>query len=276
MYYRSFTNKSCSLTARRVYFPLYGSMNAGYYSSLPYNAYQNQFSWIKKKSTNTNYCLLINLSKEMRDLTRTLWKFTSHRYKLYRFRVLQEYLYVYNTFFSSCAIDLFYARQFFKTRYNRTLYYLIFSFFKNKLFINLQNYKKKNYTFVSPGLFIKFFEKKKSLKKTKTIKFLMAKYLRKLFIISKITNIILILKNNPSNLTEILKLINTPIVHKFVDPIEHKEIDESGTKIRYFWVKFLFFIFSKNISFSNNKMRKRGRIKRKILRKLVLENRLID
>jgi len=62
----------------------------------------------------------------------------------------------------------------------------------------------------------------------------MAKYLRKLFIISKITNIILILKNNPSNLTEILKLINTPIVHKFVDPIEHKEIDESGTKIRYF------------------------------------------
>jgi hypothetical protein len=155
-------------------------------------------------------------------------------------------------------------------------YYLIFSFFKNKLSINLQNYKKKNYTAISPGLFIKFFEKKKSLKKSKTIKFLMAKYIRKLFIISKITNIILIIKNTPSNLVEILKLINTPIIHKFIDPIEHKEIDESNLKIRYFWAKFFFFIFSKNVSFSKNKERKRGRIKRKILRKLVLENRLVD
>jgi hypothetical protein len=114
------------------------------------------------------------------------------------------------------------------------LYYLIFSFFKNKLFINLQNHKKKNYTFISPGLFIKFFEKKKSLKKTKTVKFLMAKYLRKLFIISKITNIILIIKNTPSHLVEIIKLINTPVIHKFIDPIHHKEIDETDSKIRHF------------------------------------------
>jgi hypothetical protein len=183
---------------------------------------------------------------------------------------------MYNNFIKSCAIDLFFIRRLFKTKYNRMLHYLLFSFFKNKLIINLQNYKKINYTFISPGFFIKFFEKKKSLKKTKTLKFLMAKYLRKLFIISKITNLILIIKNTPSNLIEIIKLINTPIVHKFVDPIDKFEIDESNLKIKYFWVKFLFFIFNKNINFSKNKERKRGRIKRKILRKLVLENKLID
>lgn len=37
-----------------------------------------------------------------------------------------------------------------------------------------------------------------------------------------------------------------------------------------------YFIFLKNIDFSNNKIRKKGRIKRKITRKIFMENSIID
>jgi hypothetical protein len=105
----------------------------------------------------------------------------------------------------------------------------------------------------------------------------MAKYLRKLFIISRIRTTILILKNNPTFLIEILKLINTPIIHKFTDPVDNKIIDETDTKEKQpDWIRFLFFIFTNNINFTKNKGPQKGRIKRKILRKLVIENKIVD
>ena len=58
----------------------------------------------------------------------------------------------------------------------------------------------------------------------------MAKYLRKLFIVSRINSLILIIKKNPINFLEILKFINTPVIHKFPDPVEEEIIEETSTK----------------------------------------------
>ena len=49
-------------------------------------------------------------------------------------------------------------------------YRLFFNFKKNRFFINLLNCINKNYMSLSNGLFIKYFNFKKSLKKKKTFK----------------------------------------------------------------------------------------------------------
>lgn len=103
---------------------------------------------------------------------------------------------------------------------------MVVSFPQNRMFVNLLNSKKKNFLFLSSGLFIKFFEKRKSFKKNKTIKILIAKYLRKIFIMTRLKNIVLISKNTPSSLVDFLVFLNTPIVHKFQDPLTNDIIEE--------------------------------------------------
>jgi hypothetical protein len=103
----------------------------------------------------------------------------------------------------------------------------------------------------------------------------MAKYIRKIFLISKIKNIFLIVKKNPIFLMEILNFFNSTISHKFINPVENKLIEENDTPASLS-IKFLYFIFLDNKNFSKNKVPAKGRIKRKILRKVVFENRIID
>lgn len=102
----------------------------------------------------------------------------------------------------------------------------------------------------------------------------MAKYVRKIFLISRIKNTILILKKNPIFLNELINFFNAPIAHKFLDPVENRIIEENDTNL--VWIKFLYFIFVENKDFSKNKLPQRGRIKRKILRKVYFENKIVD
>lgn len=102
----------------------------------------------------------------------------------------------------------------------------------------------------------------------------MAKYIRKIFLISNIKNTILVIKRNPTFLMEIINFFNSPISHKFIDPINNRIVEENDNN--FIWIKFLYFIFFENKNFSKNKMPQKGRIKRKILRKVVFENKIID
>lgn len=188
--------------------------------------------------------------------------------------LLSGLVYTYHGFFIATYIDFFHFSKNLKTREKRMRYYLILSFSKNKLFANLKNIKKKNYFSISSGLFIKFFEKKKSFKKNKTVKLLIAKFIRKIFLISKINNMFLIVKHTPTLLLEILNFLNTPIAHKFTDPVTEVTIDESINEPIFF--KFFYFVFKESKDFSLNKKPQRGRVKRKVLRKIVMENRIVD
>lgn len=265
-------NYSCS--SRFLYPAIHWKISKGFYPTIPYNAYQNPFKWIKKKFTNKKYHRIIIFFKECNEFIRKWRRGAFLKTRRYRYKFIHNFLYLYSFFFISTSMDLFHIRKIIKTKKQRALHYLILNFINNKLIINLQNKKRRNYFFLTSGLFIKFFERKKSFKKNKTIKFLMAKYLRKLFIVSRINSLILIIKKNPINFLEILKFINTPVIHKFPDPVEEEIIEETSTK--FLWIKFLYFAFLDTKDFSKNKQKKRGRIKRKILRKLVFENKLVD
>lgn len=216
--------------------------------------YEKLLNLIKFKKINSNYRNISLLSK-------------------IKFLVLNNFVLIYNFFLNSIFIDLFYFTKLIKNK-NRTIFFLILSFKQKKLFINLQNKKKKNYFSISTGFFIKFFEKRKSLKKNKAIKLLMIKYLRKLLIITKINNLILLVKKTPLFVNELISFINTPIAHKYINPIDQKIVDESLN--RNLSIRFFYFIFTENKNFSKNKTPAKGRIKRKILRKVIFENRIID
>jgi hypothetical protein len=234
-----------------------------------YNIYISNFNFIKKNFNHIKYEKLLNLVK-LKKLNQNINKIILSKINN---NVLTNFILIYNFFLNSIYLDIFYFNKFLKNK-NRIFFFLILSFKKKKLYINLQNNNKKNYLSISTGLFIKFFEKRKSIKKNKAIKLLMVKYLRKLFIISKINNLILVIKKTPLFINELINFLNTPIAHKYINPIDQKIIDESLNK--YSSIRFSYFIFTENKNFSKNKMPSKGRIKRKILRKITFENKIID
>jgi hypothetical protein len=103
---------------------------------------------------------------------------------------------------------------------------------------------------------------------------LIAKYLRKIFLITKIKKAILLIKKTPVFFLEMLNLFSQPIPYKFVNPVDKKLIEEKTNQKPL--VSFIYFIFLQNQSYVKNKINKKGRIKRKILRKIVLENQIVD
>lgn len=234
-----------------------------------YNTYKNNFNFFKKNFNDIKYEKLLNLVKS-KKIKQNNKKIILNKINI---NSLNNFISIYNFFLDSIYLDIFYFNKFLKNK-NRSFFFLILSFKKKKLYINLQNNNKKNYLSISTGLFIKFFEKRKSIKKNKAIKLLMVKYLRKLFIISKINTLILIIKKTPLFINELINFLNTPIAHKYINPIDQKIIDESINK--YLSIRFFYFIFTENKNFSKNKMPAKGRIKRKILRKITFENKIID
>jgi hypothetical protein len=191
-----------------------------------------------------------------------------------RITLLHHFLYLYTYFLLFINIDLYYLTKDLKLQQQGLNYFLIFSFATNRLFISLQTFARKNFLFLSTGLFIRFFKRKKSFKKSKTIKLLMAKFLRKVFLVSRIRNSILIVRKTPLYLLEMLNVLNTAIPYKFADPTEERVIDEKLNKSLV--IKFLYFVFLESRNYTFNKQKKRGRIKRKIFRKLVFANKIID
>jgi hypothetical protein len=102
----------------------------------------------------------------------------------------------------------------------------------------------------------------------------MAKFLRKVFLIANLPNTTLIVKKNPVFLLEFLNFFSQPIVYKFVNPVDGQEFEEKVSLKPI--TNFSFFIFYKNQSFVKNKTKAAGRIKRKIRRKVIFQNRVID
>jgi len=266
--------KNINKKSNQIYYPIYSKEYFNIYLNFNFEIYQNNFSWIKLNFVNLNYYKLLNFLKL--KLSKIKYGNLS-KLKLIKFRKFQQintYIYNYNLLFFLIKIDIFY---FFRTKQNNApaiLYFLTLSFKKNKLFLNLNNKNKNSYLSLSTGLFIKFFENKKSFKKNKTIKLLMIKYVRKLFLITKIINTVLFVKKTPLILNEMINFFNLPIAHKFLNPIDNKFIEEGANN--FIWIKFLYFVFIENKSFCKNKLAQKGRIKRKVLRKVTFENKIID
>jgi hypothetical protein len=185
-----------------------------------------------------------------------------------------NYTMLYNSLFFKSKYDLLYYVKKKKKRKTRNTYRLILTFRNNKFFINLLDILKRNYLFISTGLFIKYFDKKKLYKKSKIIRAILIKFLRKLFLLMKFPRLILIVKKNPIFLLEFLNLFNQPIPYKFNEPLTNREIIDAEDNPSL--TKIMYVVFLKTQSYIKFKTKKQGRVKRKISRKIVLKNAIVD
>lgn len=128
-----------------------------------------------------------------------------------------------NRSYTRFSYFLYYQNRKASICYNYRLY---FTFTPNRFYINLSNSEGINYLSLSIGLLLKFFKHQKSLKKNKSLKFLLVKFLRKLIIVSKIDNLIVFLKKTPTLVSEVFKFLINPLPSPFLDPISNQTILE--------------------------------------------------
>jgi len=103
---------------------------------------------------------------------------------------------------------------------------LVITFRPKRVLINLQNAYGKNYLSLTPGLFLRFLNKKKSFKKNKSILLLMGRYMRKIFMVLELTTFNLLVKKTPYNLPEFLNRLLRPLPHRFIDPFHNLYLNE--------------------------------------------------
>jgi hypothetical protein len=164
--------------------------------------------------------------------------------------ILQNWLKTFqNTFFFFHTPFIFFTKFLMVKDTYYSNYKLFFNFKKNRFFINLLNCLNKNYLSLSNGLFIKYFDFKKSLKKKKLLKLLLLKYLRKLFLILKINQFNLFIKSAGFFLNEFLTLLTQPSEKTFLNPLTKKTITDDRKLIKTFNFSYIFFLNTKNYSF---------------------------
>lgn len=136
-------------------------------------------------------------------------------------------------------------------------------------------FKRRNYVSLLPGLLIKHLEgRKKGAKKLLTTKLLLVRFLRKILILSGIDHLTILVKSLPLHLPQLFNFLNKPLPHIIKDPLTGKLIDETGETFMRFKYYSLYFLNPKPYGYQ--KMKKKGRIKRKIRRKIIRSASVID
>jgi len=124
------------------------------------------------------------------------------------------------------------------------------------------------------GLFSKFFNKGKSFIKNKSTFLVVAGFLRKMLLYTALEQLLLVVKKTPLYLQEIMTTINSPVISLYKNPFNSSlVVDETLLRNNFY---FNTFVFLNSRPYSFLKTRKKGRIKRKITKRIVKINRLVD
>ena len=173
--------------------------------------------------------------------------------------------YIYNFFI--------YKNNFFIYKNNFFIKYLFLNFKRNRIFPSLSNSKKKNYFNISLGMFSKFFNKPKGFLKNKQVYLLLTNFIKKVIVYTSIKHIILFIKKLPKYFNEIINNIELPSNSLYNNPFTNEIVDEKIQKNYFNWVNIFFL---NNRPFGLVKLKKKGRLKRKIKRKIILINQIND
>jgi len=126
---------------------------------------------------------------------------------------------------------------------------------------------------LSLGMFMKFFLKSKSFLRSKSMYLILSSFLRKILIFSKFKSLILTISKTPLFLKEILSNLNEPVINIYKHPFNEEYINEKSIINKF---KFSFILFLNNVAFTKRKLKKKGRLKRKIMKRIILSNRVVD
>ena len=160
-----------------------------------------------------------------------------------------------------------------KNNYFNTQKTLALNFKRNRFFPTLRTLKGELYIFLSLGMFIKFFNKSKSFLKSKAMYLILASFFRKILMFGSFKNLVLTISKTPVFLKEIMTTLNDPVISIYKNPFSEAEINEKSYINKF---KFSFIMFCNNKPFGPLKLKKKGRLKRKISKKVTLMNRITD
>jgi len=122
-------------------------------------------------------------------------------------------------------------------------------------------------------MFSKFFNKPKGFLKNKQVYLLLTNFIKKVIMYTSIKHIILFIKKLPKYFNEIINNIELPSNSLYNNPFTNEIVDEKIQKNYFNWVNIFFL---NNRPFGLVKLKKKGRLKRKIKRKIILINQIND
>ena len=220
--------------------------------------------------------LVIQSLKLTNDAMRPLFTLSDHLTQLLDLPWISkwaEFTRVYGSFYELPQIQL-YVRAHSNTKYP-VRHLIRFKFLGSKLALSLVDHPShKTHFFASPGLLIKHFNFKKSLKKSKSMKLLTMRFLRKLLILIRFKSLTIHAKGVPLFLDTLISTLYRPIAHPMINPLTGSVIDEITNKPRNLLINGVTFFHPK--PYGSQKQKKKGRVKRKIRRKVMKSNNVID
>ena len=117
------------------------------------------------------------------------------------------------------------------------------------------------------------FLKPKSFKKSKTLYLLVGSFLRKIFLYTDLYRFNLCVKRKPLYLQEIVNSFFNPSTSIYKHPFNQSLVFEKYLKLSF---KIPYYIFISNKNFSYQKPKLKGRLKRRIKKRLVKINNVLD
>ena len=162
----------------------------------------------------------------------------------------------------------------YKNSNNKNIYNLYLNFKKNRFFPYFyMNILKKTIFNNSLGIISKYFSIKKSFLKSKNSYIMSSSYLRRLLIYISPKRLNLNIRKTPKYLKDILTIITTNTNVLYQHPFHNTIINEKEKDISIY---FEYINFVNNKALGPIKKKKRGRLKRKISKKVTLYNNVLD
>ena len=150
---------------------------------------------------------------------------------------------------------------------------LTLNFKRKRFFPLIRDLPGTTFFNTSLGILSKYLQKGKFFTKKKVVFLLVASLIRKILLYSSLDNLIMIIKRTPMYLQDILSTINNPVSSLYSDPYTKKEVNEFKFTNNF---KFTNVIFTTTKAYGPLKTKNKGRLKRKISKKLILIGRVTD
>lgn len=244
------------------------------------------FSWDKIWRSRVTHCMdqyieflgddmkIFNFFRKRYIKVRRSWRDKNYFRRETLYRLLSLYLE-----FSFRTLLYLYKYCFHQNTQNELVLYRVYlTFTANRLFINMvsKGGHRYNYLSLSVGLFLKFFKNKKSFKKNKLVKILLMRYLRKLLIATSIRDVALYVKRTPVFFLELCNAFTTPVITPFLHPFIAGSYNDTDLNTKSPFTALRHIVFSRSKPYGLMKGPRKGRLKRKIMRRIIRTNRVCD
>jgi len=147
------------------------------------------------------------------------------------------------------------------------------NFKRKRFFPVIRDFKGSTFFGISLGIVAKYLKKGKCFTKKKPVFLLVASFIRKILLFSSLTKLVLMIKRIPMFLQEILSIINNPVSNIYSHPFDNNDVNETKMKNNFYFSNIVF-ITTK--PYGPVKVKNKGRLKRKITKKLNLIGRVTD